>query len=105
MSVIKREDAINYLVTNMNWIDEDGYIVDDADEKKAIITDLISGVPDADDGWISVEKKLPEDGQIIIACYPTLKSGCMMLEYDKTHNYGFVAWMPLPKPYEPKEEK
>lgn len=51
MSVINREDTINYLMANMNWYDEDGYIVDDADEKRAIITDLINGIPDADDGW------------------------------------------------------
>ena len=68
MSVINREDTINYLMTNMNWHDEDGYIVDDADEKRAIITDLINGVPDADDGWIPVKDRLPEeDGQYLIA--------------------------------------
>lgn len=61
MSLINREDAINYLMTNMNWHDEDGYTVEDAAEKRKIITDLINGIPDADDGWISVEKRLPEE--------------------------------------------
>lgn len=40
MSLINREDTINYLMTNMNWHDEDGYTVEDAEEKRAIITDL-----------------------------------------------------------------
>ena len=45
---ISREAAIEYLMTNMGWQDEDGYPVDDADEKRKIITDLISGIPAAD---------------------------------------------------------
>ena len=45
---IERETAIEYLMTNMGWKDEDGYSVDDADEKRNIITDLISGIPAAD---------------------------------------------------------
>lgn len=45
---IEREAAIEYLMTNMGWKDEDGYSVDDADEKRNIITDLISGIPVAD---------------------------------------------------------
>jgi hypothetical protein len=43
--LISRAAAIDYLMTNMNWHDEDGYTVDDADEKRAIITDLVNGIP------------------------------------------------------------
>lgn len=43
--LISRSAAIDYLITNMNWYDEDGYTVDDADEKRAIITDLVNGIP------------------------------------------------------------
>ena len=43
--LISREAAIEYLMTNMGWRDEDGYEVDDADEKRAIITDLVNGIP------------------------------------------------------------
>ena len=46
--LISREAAIEYLMTNMGWRDEDGYEVDDADEKRAIITDLLNGVPAVD---------------------------------------------------------
>ena len=35
-------------MTNMGWRDEDGYEVDDADEKRAIITDLVNGIPAVD---------------------------------------------------------
>ena len=43
--LISRSAAIEYLMTNMGWHDEDGYEVDDADEKCAIITDLVNGIP------------------------------------------------------------
>lgn len=69
MNMITRKDTIEYLMTNMNWHDEDGYIVDDADDKRTIITDLINGIPDADDGWIPVEKALPEDIRPVIVTW------------------------------------
>lgn len=43
--LISRAAAIDYLMTNMGWHDEDGYEVDDAGEKRAIITDLVNGIP------------------------------------------------------------
>ena len=46
--LISRDAAIDYLMTNMGWHDEDGYAVDDADEKRAIITDLVKGIPAVD---------------------------------------------------------
>ena len=44
--LISRQAAIKYLMTNMNWYDEDGYESDD-DYKRECITDLINGVPSA----------------------------------------------------------
>lgn len=62
--LISRTAMIEYLMTNMGWHDEDGYEVDDADEKRKIITDLVNGIPavdaapmvhgrweEVDDGW------------------------------------------------------
>lgn len=46
--MISRLAAIDYLMTNMNWHDEDGYEVDDADEKRKVITDLVNGIPAVD---------------------------------------------------------
>lgn len=46
--LISRAVAIDYLMTNMRWCDEDGYTVDDADEKRTIITDLVEGIPAVD---------------------------------------------------------
>lgn len=46
--LISRAAAIDYLMTNMGWRDEDGYEVDDADEKRAIITNLVNGIPAVD---------------------------------------------------------
>ena len=44
---LDREQIIKYLCTNMNWLDEDGYAVEDR-EKVSNITDLVNGVPTAD---------------------------------------------------------
>ena len=44
--LISRQAAIKYLMTNMNWYDEDGYESDD-DYKREYITELINGVPSA----------------------------------------------------------
>lgn len=46
--LISRAAAIEYLMTNMGWHDEDGYEVDDADEKRKAITDLVNGIPAVD---------------------------------------------------------
>lgn len=45
---IEKEAAINYLTLNMCWYDEEGSQVDDWDERKAIISDLLDGIPPAD---------------------------------------------------------
>jgi len=45
VELISKAAAIDYLMTNMGWRDEDGYEVDDADEKRAIIADLVNGIP------------------------------------------------------------
>ena len=44
---IEREDAIDYLTTNMNWFDADG-IETSEEEKRADITELVNGVSSAD---------------------------------------------------------
>ena len=44
--LISRQDAIDYLMTNMAWYNEDGY-EESEDEKLSAITDLINGVPSA----------------------------------------------------------
>lgn len=46
VDLISRQAAIKYLITNMNWYDEDGYESDD-DYKRECITELINGVPSA----------------------------------------------------------
>ena len=56
--LISRQAAIDYLMTNMAWYNEDGYEEDDT-EKLAAITDLINGVPSAESErktgtWIDV---------------------------------------------------
>jgi hypothetical protein len=64
--LISRKTAIEYLMTNMGWRNEDGYEVDDADEKKAIITDLVNGIPDVDAvpvEWLRQEA-MKDDGLI-----------------------------------------
>ena len=45
MELIDRAAAVNYLMLNMGWHDEDGREVDDACEKRPIIEGLIGGIP------------------------------------------------------------
>lgn len=72
--LISRAAAIEYLMTNMGWRDEDGYEVDDADEKRAIITDLINGIPAVDAvpvvhaRWIVVHGYCTPGGDPVWAC-------------------------------------
>lgn len=116
MSAINREDAINYLMTNMNWHDEDGYTVDDADEKRAIITDLINGIPDADAGWIPVEERLPKESGLYLVTSTDIIDDYAVDTRFFNREKPFVgwsgyewhedplAWMELPKPYIPEEK-
>ena len=46
--LISRAAAIEYLMTNMGWHDDDGYEVEDSDEKRKVITDLVNGIPAVD---------------------------------------------------------
>ena len=60
--LISRAAAIEYLMTNMGWNDDDGYAIDDADEKRAIITDLVNGIPAVDAitvEWLREKMKKP----------------------------------------------
>ena len=43
--LISRREAIKYFMTNTNWHDEEGYKIDDADEKRKLLEDYFSGVP------------------------------------------------------------
>ena len=59
---IEREAAIEAL-TQMHWHDEDGYSVDDYDEKRKYAEDWINSIPAADVQpvkWIPVTERLPE---------------------------------------------
>lgn len=118
---ISRKATIEYLMTNMGWCDEDGYQVDDADEKRKHIEDLINGVPDAS-GWISVKDRMPDKYEPFYAACKSLEDdrenwtiegiykgtiyggpwGVPMVEMGKAEVY---AWMPKEMPEPPKEEK
>lgn len=47
--LIKKQDAIEYFMTNTNWHDEEGYTIDDAEDKRALLTEYFNGVPSADE--------------------------------------------------------
>ena len=46
--LIRRQDAIEYFMTNTNWHDEDGYTIENANEKRALLTDYFNGVSSAE---------------------------------------------------------
>ena len=45
---VRKQDVIKYFMTNVVWHDEDSYPIEDADEKRSIITELVDGLPHAD---------------------------------------------------------
>ena len=65
--LISRAAAVEYLMTNMGWHDEDGYEVDDADEKREAITDLVNGIPAVDvppvrrGKWVKMTGMMPPE--------------------------------------------
>ena len=88
-------------------------------EKKMSIIDNINaytneGVTEADiveqTRWIPVSERLPEKYTYTLWC---ASSGCVRSDYfngefwedAKKYCYEVIAWMPLPKPYEPQESE
>lgn len=61
---IKREDAIEYLVDNMTWMDADGIETSEEDKRDAI-AELINGVPSTDVApvrhgrWVVIDAEEP----------------------------------------------
>lgn len=61
----------------------------------------------ADDGWIPVSKRLPEDGETVLC---TDGEDIFLVEYEADLDAGFgdmdwiTAWKPLSEPYRPAEE-
>ena len=45
--LISRQAAIEYFMINTNWHDEEGYPIDDWDEKRKLLEDYFNGVPSA----------------------------------------------------------
>lgn len=58
--------------------------------------------------WIPVTERLPEEGQMVIACYPTdCGKRVMTAYYYKKCGFSCgitYAWMPLPQPYKAESE-
>lgn len=73
------------------------------------LTDRAADVPD-NDGWILVEDRLPEEGEMVLVTCQT-KSGRRSVN-RAWHRGGFwhgtgsmsevIAWMPLPEPHDKK---
>jgi len=86
--LIFRKAAIEYLMTNMGWHDEDGYAVDDADEKRGIITDLVNGIPAVDVApvihghWTRIHIKGKEYGKVYYQ-----HENCAPLLFESPYHY------------------
>ena len=129
---ISRREAIDYFVTNVGWIDEDGNPVEDSDELRKLWTDLFNGVPsaqpalsgysdrlwrnayergkrDALTGWIPCDEALPtKNGKYL--CTNTAW-GAYIIDFDMwtdgswwTPEDEHIAWMPLPEPYRKEDQ-
>lgn len=79
----------------------------------AVVRDIIR--KHMNDGWIPVEKRLPEDGKSVLCCSDDerMMIGVLHKEYyvdfgiTVAENYNqimhdVIAWQPLPEPYRPE---
>lgn len=112
MSVISREDAIAK-IKDIPYVQEHPNI-------GLLFEEWLKSLPDADDGWISVEDRLPKIGNTVLATrfiskdhtYVDMSSyqgqdigwKSNFDTYYGTNPYKVMAWRPLPKPYKPKED-
>lgn len=85
--LISRSAAIDYLMTNMGWRDEDGYEVDDADEKRAIITDLVNGIPAVD----AVPVVRCRDCKYFVEHNDGQGGNCNHLDYDGEYEFSVAG--------------
>ena len=46
--LISRQAAIEYFMTNTNWHDENGYPIDDAEEKRKLLEDYFNSISSAE---------------------------------------------------------
>lgn len=84
--LIKRSDAIEYFMTNTNWHDEDGYMIEDAEEKRRLLTDYFDGIPSAqtEGEWIYCENEFGIDGYMCSECR-------LHIPWDYEHKFiGFI---------------
>ena len=42
---VSRQAAIDYFMINTNWYDEDGDRIEDAEDKRKLLTDYFNGIP------------------------------------------------------------
>ena len=122
--LISREAAIEYFMINTNWHDEEGYSIDDWDEKRKLLEDYFNGVPSAEPEWIPVTERMPEikEHHVSDVCLVCARDHGMMFAELQENIFGqvgwdvereddyhepmeVVAWMPLPKPYEENHEQ
>lgn len=137
MSVINREDAIKAIVEVVGAMHPYRIpgVIETYSQYNEAWTDTIDKVeqaiealPDADDGWIPVEERLPEFNKYVLISrkewsHLTSNDGDKVFKWMRRkdsisgkeiwwcYERGYIAdedvlaWMPLPKPYQPKEDK
>ena len=62
-------------------------------------------------GWIPVSERLPEESLNSVIGWDAYRERCVFVQYidgyfqitGSAESFDIVAWMPLPKPYEPQE--
>lgn len=104
--LISRKSVIEYLMINMNWMDEEGEQVEDSNKKRGIITDLISGVPSVEP-WDIVKtmlKELEQKEERLYSDYcettASLKAISKIAKSNQTMTQKIDGIVPLAEPYE-----
>ena len=90
----------------------DGLISDDGEREKGL--EYIRNMPPVNPtktGWIPVSERLPEESLNSVIGWDAYRERCVFVQYidgyfqitGSAESFDIVAWMPLPKPYEPQE--
>lgn len=100
----KNQDFVTGYISALSTVEG---VIAGLDEAKDI------NVP-SNDGWIPVEKKLPEEKMEVLCCF---ENGTVQSLWQNWKNDGLgdyfdddliptevIAWQPLPEPYKPKEK-
>ena len=87
--LISRQAAIEYFMTNTNWHDENGYPIDDAEEKRKLLEDYFNSISSAEPKtgrWkhVEIESNMSDTGYFML---PLCECSVCEIYVEQESNY------------------